>query len=371
MSVSELYDTGYEPGEPGMAGANPPTLPMGPPSPGGSNWERILSQLAQQPPVVKPPEKPSGVERAMTYIMPLANTWAQSRQILNWRRRRNAFLGELAAGGMQTALTQIAAPRLQREALAEKQRAANQQWFENLTKGAQVAADIQRAQNTGLPESYTAMLTRRAMAGDAEAEQKLADLAAGTGMQIVPMPGQGIYRVPRAGTASAVQIENPAAETETPGAPGTPGEAPSLVPLVPPVKPTVPSYLGQVVRDAKGVEHTVYTDRTTKESWVVGPDGEWTPYAGEAPARQPRPVRPPQARAPSNATINAKRIALDQRRDNQLANVRKRFASADLDQMGALREIERINAAHDRDMETLLSGAAGKGEGKLPPGWTK
>ena len=178
MSVSELYDTGYGPGEPGMAGANPPALPGRPPSLGGLDWEQILGQMAQGPPTVQPPQKPSSVEKVMTYISPLVSAWAESRQILNWKRRRNAFLGLLGAGGLQTALTQIAAPRLQREALAEKQRAANQQWFENLTKGAQVGAEIQRARNVTPPETYQALLTRRAAAGDPQAEQELQKLTA-------------------------------------------------------------------------------------------------------------------------------------------------------------------------------------------------
>lgn len=105
-----------------------------------------LSQAAQQPVQIAPPEKRSGVEKALTILQPLAQAFAISSATREWRRRRAAFLGSLAAGGAETALNEAIRPRLQREQMAERQKAAEQERFNRMAVVTGIAPNILRAQ---------------------------------------------------------------------------------------------------------------------------------------------------------------------------------------------------------------------------------
>ncbi|MGD1157518.1 MAG: hypothetical protein ABSA41_17060 [Terriglobia bacterium] len=151
-----LYGGGNGPAMEMLGGTDIPLLPQladsgASPSAGPTLHDLLaqyatLSQAAQQEPQILTPQPRSGVEKVLTYASPLINAWAQSRGILNWKRRRAAFLGQLAGQGIQTALGEVARPRLIKESVALQQKAAEQERFNRMAKVAGIAPDILRAQ---------------------------------------------------------------------------------------------------------------------------------------------------------------------------------------------------------------------------------
>jgi hypothetical protein len=376
MSLSELYDTGYEPGEPGFAGGNPPTLPMAPYSAGPNDdlYARLM-QMAQ--PAAPKVEKPSGVEKAVSYLAPLINAWGQSRRELSWRRRRNAFLGNLATGGIGTALAAVAAPRLQREALAQKTAAANQQWFENLAKLAQVGTEMQRAQNVGgPPNTYQDLLARRAQAGDKTAEDELRKLSEGVGEHVEMIPGSGVYSISRGGEATPVTTQEAMPNILGPWAESVLGpEMPSKtqVPLEVPQKPNRFQYTQQMARDANGKSIPVLVDMdqnsdTFGQPFISTAQG-LQPYTGPV-EQQPLPRKGTQPKRGTPAQF----ANLDKWKSGELQKAETAFRDPAKPEYGDRDALEarkqRVYSAYDQQ-QASLQGAAGGGASAGKPSGTR
>lgn len=363
MNMSDILygsEMGLDP-EMAAGGPMPPVLPqlggLGPHAPTGPTLTDLLAQYAtlsrtaEAGPQILTPQPRSGIEKVLTFAAPLVNAYAQSAAIRNWRRRRAAFFGGLASGGVETALSEAARPRLIKESVAQQQKAGEEERFGRLSKMLGVGAELERAQNAGLPNTYQDLLARRAAQGDKAAEAELEKLAAGVGQENMLVPGMGIYRVGRTGPAQPVV-------TETPGAEGGP---PAINPLIPPAK--TPRPLSQTVRDKSGRERTIYTNPDTGQSWTVGAGGQKIAYTGE-PVREPRLVRPTKPTQPKRGTP-AQFANLEKWKSGELQKAESDFRNPAKSEYGDPDALERrkqaVQSAYDQQ-QVSLGGAAGEGK---------
>ena len=322
-----------------------------------------LSQAAQQPVQIAPPEKRSGVEKALTILQPLAQAFAISSATREWRRRRAAFLGSLAAGGAETALNEAIRPRLQREQMAERQKAAEQERFNRMAVVTGIAPNILRAQ-AELARAGREPIAREPHQYITDESGNLVDV---TGNQATPVTRQE----PVLGTMPMPTLPTPTEQAPPIEPSGTGVGAPSdlglglnwagiLGPELPAGTTQVPTGATRQTpvkvfqkpaaqRNAPGGMWGEHYNKAEQAVLDSGGSPEEAKAAGlqavadlsaarRAPtkATQPRPETPAQ-----KAARDAKFQALDREKDNKLARIEQDFRNPQSYAYGDPDELER------------------------------